>query len=390
VTRALLLRRALAAAAALSVAVGLGGCTQDSGDSGTPKYALAIVTGSRNNTPPPSLNGAAVGAQATALGFDSFLASVVVADGQPSENHALLVVNAKNGTARNQQRIRNRQILNLAIKTAKARTPETDLLSALVMAARAISSVRGPHTILVVDSGLSTAGQLSFSHPGMLDAVPEEVADSLAKAHELPDLSGDDVVFEGLGDVAVPQARLDEADRQKLIAIWTAVAKAAHAKSVTIEQTPLQGTPPAGLPRVTLVPIPPRVTCTGDTVVLTSRAVAFKPDSAELLDPAAASAILKPIAQQIVNGDLRAKLTGTTANVGDKAGQRQLSLQRAGAVMALLASLKVRVERMNAVGVGSEFDGYVQDHDSAGNLIPWAAAANRKVVVQLIGGQVTC
>jgi hypothetical protein len=45
---------------------------------------------------------------------------------------------------------------------------------------------------------------------------------------------------------------------------------------------------------------------------------------------------------------------------------------------------------MNAVGVGSEFDGYVQDHDSAGNLIPWAAAANRKVVVQLIGGQVTC
>jgi hypothetical protein len=43
-------------------------------------------------------------------------------------------------------------------------------------------------------------------------------------------------------------------------------------------------------------------------------------------------------------------------------------------------------------GVGSDFPGYVEDHDADGHLLPAAAAANRKVVLELGGGSadVTC
>jgi outer membrane protein OmpA-like peptidoglycan-associated protein len=125
-------------------------------------------------------------------------------------------------------------------------------------------------------------------------------------------------------------------------------------------------------------------------VVLTGGDVTFRPDSADLLDPAAASATLEPIARKMISGGLRATLTGTTADVGDEAGQRQLSRQRAQAVLDLLVGLHVPAGRMTAVGLGSDFPGYVRDHDRAGHLVPWAAAANRKVTVQLLGGRVTC
>jgi outer membrane protein OmpA-like peptidoglycan-associated protein len=41
----------------------------------------------------------------------------------------------------------------------------------------------------------------------------------------------------------------------------------------------------------------------------------------------------------------------------------------------------VPADRLTVVGRGSDFPGYVQDHDAAGTLIPGAAAANRKVEI---------
>ena len=78
--------------------------------------------------------------------------------------------------------------------------------------------------------------------------------------------------------------------------------------------------------------------------------------------------------------------------MGDKNGQDGLSQQRAKAVLDLLVELDVPTDRMTAEGLGSNFPGYVQDHDADGNLIPEAAAANRKVIIELTGtvGDVTC
>jgi outer membrane protein OmpA-like peptidoglycan-associated protein len=219
----------------------------------------------------------------------------------------------------------------------------------------------------------------------MLDADPTELAASLEAADELPDLAGADVVFQGLGDTAEPQPAIGRAQRKHLIAIWTAIAEAAGAGDVQVVSAPLSGAAADGLPAVSIVPPGSSIRCTADTVVLTGGDVAFQPDSAEFIDPAAAAETLRPIAEQMAGGQLTATVTGTTARVGDLDGQKDLSRKRAQAVADLLAGPDVPAGSLTVEGLGSEFPEYTVDHDAAGTLIPAAAAANRKVVIELAG-----
>jgi outer membrane protein OmpA-like peptidoglycan-associated protein len=384
-----LLRRSTVAAAALAVTATMAGCGGD--DAAQPTGSLAIVVGARSNMPTPVLEGKAAEARDAAVAQQSYL-SVWVADGAPTQAaKGRLVVDAHNDVARDQQREANRQRVDQVIADARASAPESDLLQALTDAERSIDSQPAEHTIVVLDSGLSTTGALDFTQPGMLDADPQELATSLKAAGELPDLDGVRVVFQGLGDTAAPQPKLGNARRQHLIDIWTAVVAAAGAGDVEIEQAPLQGDSAEGLPTVSPVAIDAGVSCGAGTVTLTGGDVAFQADSAVFLDPDAARTTLQPIAEQMQAARLTATLTGTTANVGDKAGQSRLSQQRAQAVADLLVDLGVPRASLVVIGLGSDFPGYVQDHDAAGNLLPGPAAANRKVEIRMTGGgAVTC
>jgi outer membrane protein OmpA-like peptidoglycan-associated protein len=383
------LRRLAGTACSVALAAGLAGCS----DSAEPTGGLAIVVGARSNMPPPGLTGQAVEAREDALVSQAYL-SVVVADGAPfqMDGAGVLAARDENDVVKEQDRDRNRQGIDAMLAEARAETPETDLLAALDLAARGISSAPGGHTLVVLDSGLSTVDPLDFRTPGLIDADPLELANSLKVAGELPDLTGVEVVFQGLGDTAAPQEELRRPQRQSLIHIWVAIAKTAGAKSVEVEESPLSGQPDADLPLVTEVSFGDGLACEGNTVSLTGGDVAFEPNSANFKDRAAASAVVEPIAKQLMSGGMSARLAGTTADVGDKAGQVQLSEQRAQAVLDLLVRLGVPAERLTAVGLGSDFPGYVFDHDPEGNLIPDAAAVNRKVIVTLDGAVVppTC
>jgi outer membrane protein OmpA-like peptidoglycan-associated protein len=55
-------------------------------------------------------------------------------------------------------------------------------------------------------------------------------------------------------------------------------------------------------------------------------------------------------------------------------------------VRGLLVDLGVPTSNLTVVGLGSDFPGYVEDHTAEGSLIPAAAAANRKVVIEVLGG----
>src|SRR4051794_6932044 len=335
--------------------------------------------------PQPTLDGESREMLDAAVEMQSFL-TVVVADGDPFvSTKGSLLIEGKNGPAQDASKERNRQKVTKALADAAAKTPETDLLGALDLGARSIAGADGAHTVVVVDSGLSTVAPLDFTQPGMLDADPAEVVASLQAAGELPDLSGDEVVFEGLGDTADPQPSLTRGERTNLIAIWTAIAEAAGAATVDVEPAPLSGDSAPGLPPVTVVALPPVMTCTPGTVTLTGGDVAFRPDSAAFLDRAAATDVVRPIAEQLVERGATATVTGTTARVGDDAGQVALSQQRAQAVADLLTGLGVPADRLTVRGLGSDFPGYVQDHDAAGNLIPGAAAANRTVEIASVG-----
>jgi outer membrane protein OmpA-like peptidoglycan-associated protein len=131
------------------------------------------------------------------------------------------------------------------------------------------------------------------------------------------------------------------------------------------------------------------MTCSRNTVTLSGGDVAFQPDSAVFRDPAAASTTLRPLAQRLRGTGVTATLTGTTADVGDADGQRRLSRERAEAVAGLLRDLGVPADRLTVVGLGSDFPGHVEEHDEGGNLLPAAAALNRKVVIQVSGRTAT-
>ncbi len=96
-------------------------------------------------------------------------------------------------------------------------------------------------------------------------------------------------------------------------------------------------------------------------------------------DPDQTRAVLADYARAIKNGK-RALLTGTTASAGTPEYRLQLSQKRANAVRDLLVSLGAPADRISTRGWGSDFPGYVPDHDQQGNLDPIPAAHVRQAV----------
>lgn len=365
------LRRLSAVACSVALVTGMTAC----GESAEPTGALAVVVGGHEHMPPAALNGRAADARDAAL-VSQALFAVVVADGEPFvvPSPVQLLARDENSQVQERDRDRNREGIDAMLAEAQAKTPETDLLTGLDLAARGLSSGIGDRTILAVHSGLSTTGALDFAaEPHLLDADPESLAQGLAEAGELPNLAGLRVVFQGLGDTVAPQPALGQRQRDNLVAIWEAIVRAAGATDVLVEQTPLSGRPDPGLPEVSQVIPGPGPSCTVETVVLDEEAVAFEAETAEFLAIDDVRTMLGPIADRMVAEGLSATLTGTTADVGDADGQQQLSLLRAEAVARVLRDAGVAADQLTGVGLGSEFPGYDAD-----NL-----AENRKVSVAL-------
>ncbi len=377
------LRRILAVTCSLALAASVAGCSET--PPGEPTGGLAVVVGARSNMPPIDLDGVAGQVLTNAVDTQASV-SLVVADGAPFRHSTRQLETAgDDGDAWRASEAENLRALRDSIASAAARSPETDLLAALGLAAQEVASAPGKHVVLVVDSGLSTLGPMDFRRPGMLDADPADLVASLQTAGALPDLSGVHLVFQGLGDTAAPQPALSAVVRTQLAELWTAIGLAAGALDVNVEHSPLRGEAPLGLPPVSVVGPGRGITCTANTVVLDGGDVAFLANTATFKDPAAATATLQLIADQMRTAGATATLTGTTADVGDLEGQRRLSRERAETVADLLSELGVPAGSMTVVGLGSDFPGYVPDRDDAGNLSPAAAALNRKVVIELSG-----
>jgi outer membrane protein OmpA-like peptidoglycan-associated protein len=360
------------------VAVALAGCGAD-GAAGQPTGGLGIVVQATAQVPVVASSSALSDALDIALDNQSDDV-VVVADGRPQVLAAgSLHLRTENGVAQRAEQGGLRDEILSVIAAAAANDPEVDLLSAVDLAARQIGDVDGPRTLVVVSSGLSTVSPMAFQQ-GLLGADPQEVVDFLAASQELPDLTSFTVVMSGFGDTAPPQIGLTRSQRLQLVAIWKAVFQAAGA-GVRVDARPLTGAPRSGLPQVATVSVdlPPNPPCTS---VLPASVVAFRPDSSDFVDEAAAREVLLPLAQRLRGGSGPVNVTGTTARVGSLEGQRALASKRAQRVSALLVELGgLDPARMHVQGLGSEFPEYVPDHDAVGTLLPQAAAVNRAVRV---------
>lgn len=347
--------------------------------------AFAIVSGYRNNTPPPRIKGKARDwlAEAALAGDKLFIIGV---DGFPEELLATTFDPDCDGVKAACESFQRDQVDyidgKLRLPGAQADDPEADVLEAIVIAARRMSEIDGPKHIVVIDSGLQTTGVMPMGSPGAFRADPKRVAAPLLDDERFQLLRGVKVLFSGLGSYADPQTRLSDADVAALEGLWRGVLTELGA-TVEVDHVPLDGPEelPANLPFVSIVaeqaPPPP-----SQCVVLREDEIGFLPDLAELRNPAQAREVLEPVAAQLTATNVVATLIGTTAL--DDGPDHRLSADRAETVKRILVELGVPERNLVTVGVGTNFTKYDNPYVN-GVFSEIIAMRNRLVIIQPAG-----
>lgn len=371
------------------LAAALAGC---GGRAEQPPSSLSIVIGNHACSRELNLNAPIIkSAVSEAVARYGFI-SVVQVDGAPELVSADLYTVDERYRHADPEKLKTDAAIKAAnllstIGTVQANDPEVDTLEALRIALRsfAYAPEEGERTILVIDSGLSTAGYLSFQN-GLLSASPEAVVQELQNRGALPDFSGVAVLWQQLGDVAEPQQALSPRQTQRLADIWQAIVTAGGGSFTLCGGMPNAGALGEGLPTVSTVPLTADapIAFTGEAAdfsapqMLTEEQVRFLGDSADYADPAAAERVIRPIAEYLKAHDsFRLLLIGTTAGDGDTEYARTLSEQRAETVRRTLIALGADGGRIIARGLGSQDPWHIPGAGTDGPL----AAQNRKVVL---------
>jgi len=234
----------------------------------------------------------------------------------------------------------------------EAADKQFDLLSLMASAVR-VSPV--PGTLIVVSSGLSTAGGLDLRQLGW-DANPAAVAAQLKQRGLLPDLAKWHVVFSGLADTAGDQTPLPLPQQTQLTGYWLAICQAAGAASCETDNVTRPDLPSLSSTVVPTVPIPPVISVQGPhhwAGKSIPDAAFFAFDSSRLLP--GANAVLEPLAAQAIARHLKVSVTGYASPDGGSATYNDaLSLARAESIQARLVALGVPAGQIVSVtGAGT-------------------------------------
>jgi len=345
--------------------------------------SVAVVVGNRSNSVPLRSTNLPAGLVSGWVG-EGATVSFVVCDGLPQVSATVnLAASGPNSLYANEAAAANVTLGTKELLSIRATASGADTLGAIALAGRSVAGSSG-RTVVVFDSGLDTVAPLPFQD-GILVDSPEEVVRFLRASDELPSLSGDKVVWYGLGQVAPPQQPLTIADLGRLQAIWRAVLEAAGAASVDIVPSPLPTAAElSGLPPVPVVPIGAISSLTASTpspvvVPLSATSVEFVPGEAVYLHPAKANAVLSGLAHEIVAGHFdHVTVTGTAA----LPGWQWLSKARAVEAKTTLVADGVPSHEITAVGVGEHFPGFVPDRTPAGLLESVQAEEDRLIIVK--------
>ena len=281
-------------------------------------------------------------------------AGLVVADGSPFVVGPQRFDQVKNNDIQ-QARADKAARLELveAVQGAAAKTPETDLISAVSLAGRMLSAGTASNKVLIIQhSGVNTGASLPMQELDLLNTDPAQLLDQLDAAAMVPQLNGVPVEFYGLGDVAGSQRTLSAQQVQWLQSFWQAFFDRTGA-AVTFHTDIVSGDALNNGHTVT-----PLAAAGAPTFVkVSAEQVAFQPDSTTFLDEAAARAALNGLAEQL-KGTSAAHyiVAGSTAQVDNasREGAQALSLARAQAVRDVLVEAGVPADRFTCLGLGNE------------------------------------
>lgn len=281
-------------------------------------------------------------------------AGLVVADGKPFALGPQRFDQVKNNDIQ-QARADKAARLELveAVQGAAAKTPETDLVTAVSLASRMLSAGTADNKVLIIrHSGVNTAvASLPMQDLDLLNSDPAKLLDQLDAAAMLPQLNGVAVEFYGLGDVAGSQGTLSAQQVQWLKSFWQAFFDRTGA-NVTFHTDIVSGDALNNGHTVT-----PLAAAGAPTFVkVSAEQVAFQPDSTAFLDGNAAHAALSALAAQLKAAPASYIVAGSTAEVDNASrdGAQALSLARAQTVRDELVANGVPADRLTCVGLGNE------------------------------------
>ena len=265
--------------------------------------------------------------------------------------------------------------------TREAASRPFDLVSMITRAVRVTSR---PGTLLVLSSGLSTAGGFDLRQVGW-GAGPRATAVKLRSRGLLPSLTGWHVVFSGLGDTAGRQPALPLPQRTELTRYWLAICQAAGAASCAVDRVTRPDPRSRSTTPVPVVPFPPVTSVHGPhgrsrTTVPADEFFAF--NSARLLP--GADAVLGPLAARARGQHLKVTIIGyASPDGGTSAYNLALSAARARAVQARLVALGVPASLIvKAMGLGTAGKPRTACY-RAGHLDEAVCARLRRVVIKL-------
>ena len=276
-----------------------------------------------------------------------------------------------------------------SMQSIKANDQEVDYLSALTLGIRTFDSLEGysSKTIIVLGTGLSTAGVLDFRN-NLLSAEPKAVVDLLEEREAIPNFSGITVVWQQLGDVASPQQSLTLSQKNNLNEIYSELVSRGGGDYISNDFIANPVDTNNEYPSVSIVELPADSPIEFDIeetsqfqtpVTLTEEQVCFIPDKADYLNPEEAENTIKPIADYMLNHDaeITMLLIGCIAGDSNSDFGYTLSQNRAEKVKSTLIDFGVPANRLIVKGMGVSDPWHIENAGYEGKL----ASQNRKVVL---------
>ena len=354
----------------------------DSANSGATSGSVAIIASNRSNQQHFNL----LSSEHIISAIDDHMGGtfyVISADGVPR-----LVVSIDSSSTRQDDTDKeDYEVSVLEAMLTPAEKPESDMLSALSLAASSLAHASGDRTILVVDSGMSTAGAMAFQNTGLLEphADVDAMVERVRSAGALPDLTGVTVRWFGLGSVEEPQPLLDTAAKNRLKNLWTKLITAANGE-VVFDDAPMMkdiGDDLPAVPEVTPVPVGAFELGAAPSLEMSlpDTEVGFEADVDVLRNEEVAKSRIQEAAAQIrSSGVSEVRVTGCTSSWGTAEHRQDLSERRAEVVAGLLENSGVKVTSIT--GRGYECPHQVVDTNADGTPIEELMAVNRRVIIQ--------
>ncbi len=291
------------------------------------------------------------------------------------------------------------------INAAVPVTPEVDIAAATVLAVRDLRAcqAQGRDSILVFYlSGISTSGLIDMTQVPVYRMDTESSVQTVLDSLKL-DLQGIDVVMYCCGDTAgEDQSALSFQEQQKLKEFYRSLFLGMGADSVSFREDLPGGESYSFDQPVSVMETEGTVSkllslvvdgqqiqleemddifADGEILSFPEQSIAFRPDSTQLADPAAArDALSHVIAYMQDHPDFELMICGTTTSAGGEDSSRSFSEERARAIRDLLVGeAGIDESRVHILGCGYSSLLYIPDRTSIGLLDESVAPLNRSV-----------